>query len=87
MLDEQEIRRLLLATAARDVDAFARLYKRCAPLLLGVAQRITRRRELAEEGAAPSVVAAVSADRRTLELRVARPIVAGPQQSYELWVT
>lgn len=49
MLDEQEIKRLLLATAARDVDAFARLYKRCAPLLLGVAQRITRRRELAEE--------------------------------------
>ena len=49
MLDEQEIRRLLLATAARDVDAFARLYKRCAPLLLGVAQRITRRKELAEE--------------------------------------
>ncbi|MBC8119842.1 MAG: sigma-70 family RNA polymerase sigma factor, partial [Burkholderiaceae bacterium] len=39
----------LLATAARDVDAFARLYQRCAPLLLGVAQRITRRRELAEE--------------------------------------
>jgi hypothetical protein len=63
LLEEQEIRRLLLATAARDVDAFARLYKRCAPLLLGVAQRITRRRELAEEGAAPSVVAAVSADR------------------------
>lgn len=49
MLDEQEIRRLLLATAARDVDAFERLYRRCAPLLLGVAQRITRRRELAEE--------------------------------------
>ena len=49
LLDEQEIRRLLLATAARDVDAFARLYKRCAPLLLGVAQRITRRKELAEE--------------------------------------
>ena len=40
---------MLLATAARDVDAFARLYRRCAPLLLGVAQRITRRRELAEE--------------------------------------
>jgi len=49
LLDEQEIRRLLLATAARDVDAFERLYRRCAPLLLGVAQRITRRRELAEE--------------------------------------
>jgi anti-sigma-K factor RskA len=42
--------------------------------------------QLAMKGAAPSVVAAVSADRRTLELRAARPIVAGPLQSYELWV-
>lgn len=49
MLDEQEIKRLLLATAARDADAFERLYRRCAPLLLGIAQRITRRKELAEE--------------------------------------
>jgi RNA polymerase sigma-70 factor, ECF subfamily len=49
LLNEQEVKRLLLATAARDVDAFERLYKRCAPLLLGVALRITRRRELAEE--------------------------------------
>ena len=42
--------------------------------------------QLAMKGAAPSVVAAVSADRRTLQLRAARPIVAGPLQSYELWV-
>lgn len=52
MLDDQEIRRLLLRTAARDegsAEAFERLYKRCAPLLLGVAQRIVGRRELAEE--------------------------------------
>jgi anti-sigma-K factor RskA len=42
--------------------------------------------QLAMNGAAPSVVAAVSADRRTLQLRAARPIVAGPLQSYELWV-
>lgn len=48
-MDEQEIKRLLLATAARDVEAFERLYRRCAPLLLGVALRVTRRRELAEE--------------------------------------
>ena len=48
-MDEQEIRRWLVATAARDVDAFERLYRRCAPLLLGVALRVTRRRELAEE--------------------------------------
>jgi RNA polymerase sigma-70 factor, ECF subfamily len=49
LLDEQEIKRLLLATAARDVEAFERLYRRCAPLLLGIAQRVTRRKELAEE--------------------------------------
>ena len=52
VLDKQEIRRLILRTAARDegsAEAFARLYQRCAPLLLGVAQRIVRRRELAEE--------------------------------------
>lgn len=49
MLDEQEIKRLLLRTAARDVEAFESLYRRCAPLLLGVALRVTRRRELAEE--------------------------------------
>jgi len=42
--------------------------------------------QLAMKGAAPSVVAAVSADRRTLQLRAVRPIVAGPLQSYELWV-
>ena len=48
-MDEQEIKRLLIATAARDVEAFERLYRRCAPLLLGIALRVTRRRELAEE--------------------------------------
>lgn len=41
---------------------------------------------LAVKGAAPSVIAALSRDRSTLELRPARPIVAGPLQSYELWV-
>jgi RNA polymerase sigma-70 factor, ECF subfamily len=52
VLDKQEIRRLILRTAARDegsAEAFERLYQRCAPLLLGVAQRIVNRRELAEE--------------------------------------
>lgn len=52
MLDNQGIRRLLLRTAARDessAEAFERLYRGCAPLLLGVAQRIVQRRELAEE--------------------------------------
>jgi RNA polymerase sigma-70 factor (ECF subfamily) len=52
MLDDQEIKRLLLRSAARDEgssDAFARLYRLAAPLVLGVAQRIVGRRELAEE--------------------------------------
>lgn len=52
MLDDQEIKRLLLHTAARDecsAEAFERLYKLCAPLLLGVAQRVVGRREVAEE--------------------------------------
>jgi len=52
MLDDQEVRKLLLRTAARDEgagEAFQRLYELCAPLLLGIAQRILRRRELAEE--------------------------------------
>lgn len=52
MLDQQEIRRLILRTAARDegsAEAFGRLYRGCAALLLGVAQRIVQRRELAEE--------------------------------------
>ena len=52
MLDDPEIKRLLLRTAARDegsAEAFERLYRLCAPLLLGVAQRIVARREVAEE--------------------------------------
>jgi RNA polymerase sigma-70 factor (ECF subfamily) len=52
VLDQQEIRRLILRTAARDegsAEAFERLYRGCAALLLGVAQRIVQRRELAEE--------------------------------------
>ncbi len=52
MLDDQEIKRLLLRAAARDdgaADAFARLYTLTASLILGVAQRVVGRRELAEE--------------------------------------
>jgi RNA polymerase sigma-70 factor (ECF subfamily) len=52
MLDDKEIKRLLLRTAARDegsAEAFQRLYKLCAPLLLGVAKRVVGRAELAEE--------------------------------------
>jgi RNA polymerase sigma-70 factor (ECF subfamily) len=52
MLDNQEVKQLLLRAAARDegsAEAFERLYKLSAPLLLGVARRIVGRRELAEE--------------------------------------
>ena len=49
MLDDHEIKRLLLLTAERDAQAFERLYQRVAPLLLGIALRIVGRRELAEE--------------------------------------
>lgn len=52
MLDDKDIKSLLLRAAARDegsADAFKRLYKTCAPMLLGIAQRIVQRRELAEE--------------------------------------
>jgi len=52
MRSDAEIKRLLLATAARgegSAEAFEALYKACAPLLFGIAQRIVRRRELAEE--------------------------------------
>lgn len=52
MLDEAELRRLLLAVAARDAaaaSAFERLYKSAAPVLLGIALRIVRRREVADE--------------------------------------
>lgn len=52
MLDNQEIKQLILRTAARDegsAEAFERLYGLAAPLLLGVAKRIVRRHELAEE--------------------------------------
>ena len=41
MPNDQELKKLLLLTAARDresADAFERLYRACAPLLLGVAQ-------------------------------------------------
>jgi RNA polymerase sigma-70 factor (ECF subfamily) len=52
MLDDRAIKSLLLGSAARDAgsaEAFRRLYELTAPLLLGVAQRILGRRELAEE--------------------------------------
>jgi len=52
MLDDKQIKSFLLRTACRDegsAQAFERLYRTCAPLLLGVARRIVIRQELAEE--------------------------------------
>ena len=49
MLNEQEIKSLLLKTAARDADAFAQLYALTAPIMLGIANRVLNRKELAEE--------------------------------------
>ena len=49
MLDDALVRRLLLRTAGRDAEAFERLYELTAPLLMGVALRVTARRELAKE--------------------------------------
>jgi RNA polymerase sigma-70 factor, ECF subfamily len=52
MLDNLEIKRLLLRAASRDegsAEAFESLYKLTAPLLFGVARRVVGRRELAEE--------------------------------------
>lgn len=49
MLDDIQIRRLILLSAARDAGAFEQLYRLTAPVLLGVAFKITGRRELAEE--------------------------------------
>jgi RNA polymerase sigma-70 factor (ECF subfamily) len=52
MLDDQEIKRLILGTALHgegSAEAFEALYRKCAPLLLGIARRMVGRRELAEE--------------------------------------
>lgn len=52
MLDDQEVKKLILRTAVKDegsAEAFEKLYRICAPLLLGVARRIVGRREVAEE--------------------------------------
>lgn len=42
--------------------------------------------ELADAAKRPAVAAALSADGGVLELRPERPTVAGPTQSYELWL-
>ena len=49
MLDDGDVRRLLMSTISQDAAAFEELYRKTAPLLLAVALRIVGRRELAEE--------------------------------------
>jgi RNA polymerase sigma-70 factor (ECF subfamily) len=49
MIQDSEVKRLLLLTAAKDANAFGQLYRLMSPLLLGISMRILRRRELAEE--------------------------------------
>ncbi|HVE89144.1 MAG TPA: anti-sigma factor [Burkholderiaceae bacterium] len=67
------------ATAAFVLGLMLLTLRSIEPTLTPIAQ-------LALKGAPPSVTAALSRDGSTLELRAARPIVAGPLQSYELWV-
>ena len=56
-------------------------------LTLGVPLFQESAREIAVlSGKEAAVTASLSRDGRTLVLQAARPIVAGPKQSYELWV-
>jgi RNA polymerase sigma-70 factor, ECF subfamily len=49
MINENEVKQLILATAKRDAQSFESLYQLTSAVLMGVAMRITRRRETAEE--------------------------------------
>ncbi len=49
MVDSAELERLLARVVQRDRQAFRRLYDVCSPQLLGVALRLLRRRDLAED--------------------------------------
>jgi RNA polymerase sigma-70 factor (ECF subfamily) len=49
LLDDANLAPLIAATAARDREAFRRLYDAAAPRLFGIALRILGRRDLAEE--------------------------------------
>lgn len=67
-----------------------------AALLIGIALQVMRPAlheraavaiaQLEGKTEAARVTAALAADRRTLELKASRPVVAGPRQSYELWL-
>ena len=67
-----------------------------AALVLGVALQVMRPEpqipapveiaRLAGKSGEPVVIAALTPDRRMLELRAVRAVLAGPAQSYELWL-
>jgi anti-sigma-K factor RskA len=67
------------ATAALLLALSVKLLRPVEPPLAEVAQ-------LAGEPGLARVAAALSTDGRTLRLRASRPVLAGPQQSYELWL-
>jgi anti-sigma-K factor RskA len=68
------------ATAALVVLAVVQVQQIEAPRQLVEVAR------LAAKDQPPTVTASLSKDRHFLELRAARPIEAGPAQSYELWL-
>jgi anti-sigma-K factor RskA len=51
-----------------------------------VAPRYVDVAQLVGEAPAASVTAALARDRTSLRLRASRPVLAGPRQSYELWL-
>jgi anti-sigma-K factor RskA len=67
------------ATAALLLALGLQLWRPAGPVPVQIA-------ELAGMDPASRVTAALYPDRRTLELRAARPVIAGPAQSYELWL-
>jgi len=67
------------ATAALVLISIGLLRPAGEPALADVAR-------LAGEPGVATVIASLSADGRTLRLRAARPVLAGPRQSYELWL-
>ncbi|GAB4480620.1 MAG: anti-sigma factor [Burkholderiaceae bacterium] len=71
----------LAATAALVlVLALDRIVPSTEPGFEDVAQLVGK------ESPAAAVTAALSRDRSALRLRASRPVLAGPQQSYELWL-
>jgi anti-sigma-K factor RskA len=73
-----------LAAAATAVLVFAIGFEMLKPVRTEPAAMEIARLEGKAEAA--RVTAALSRDRNTLELRPARPVLAGPAQSYELWL-